>query len=549
MPGVCLGVVVAVSTGVYLGLARSLWFESDDWAFLLRHGTVSQDVPGADLGLWEPHNEHWSTSPILIFRALFAVFGLRQFLPYLGPVLVAHAGVVVLVYLLLVRFGVRRWIAFGASTMLAFNGAGAQNTLWAFQIGFVGPVALGLLALWLFDRHDVGTWPVWPAWAALTLGLTFSSMGLVMLAFVTAYALSRRGIRTALLVGAVPAAVYVVWFVLVGKRGLSSTPHLGLRETMLNVPTYVWTVLTHAWEAMSGIPGGGPVLVLALVAAVAAPGPDRARWLGWAGVVAAFLLAMMIGVARAGFGVEYSKESRYVYVVVALMMPMLAVALNAAADLAAHPRWQMAVLAVLLLGLVVLNGAHLATSIRDERQAAFAALRDRVLASAALVRQGAPILNIYPEQQENPDITTDLLGAKEVQERLPDEQPAPQALLNAAAILQVRVSTTALPVPAAAAVQPLDGFSGPAGSAAGCQTYAATSSQPTIRVDVGQGGGMVRLTSDSTALGTQLRQGGLVSEPVTWAIAAGVPQYVGTSASTVSLLVTLNHPGPVAVCR
>lgn len=550
VPDVCLALVVAASTGLYLGLARSLWFESDDWAFLLRHGTVSPDVPGADLGLWAPHNEHWSTSPILIFRALFAVFGLRHFLPYLGPVLVAHAVVVVLVYVLLVRFGVRRWVAVGASTMLAFNGAGAQNTLWAFQVGFVGPVALGLAAVWLFDRHDDRAWPLWPTWVALTLGLTFSSMGLVMLAFATAYVLSRRGVRTALTVASVPAAVYVVWFLVVGKRGFASTPHLGFGDTLRNLPTYVWTVLTHAWEAMSGIPGGGPVLVLALVAAVAVPGPDRARRLGWAGVVAAFLLAVMIGVARAGFGIEYSKESRYVYVVVALMMPMLAVLLDAAADRIADPRWLSSVLALVLLGLVVLNGIHLATSIRDERRAAFATLRERVLASAALVGQGAPVLNRYPEEQENPDITTDLLAAPEVQERLPDETPSAQALLDAAAILQVRVSTTPLPVPAAVAVQPVDGIAAAAArSSSACQAYAATSSTATIRVDAGPDGGMVRLTSGSTQLQTRLQRGGLVSDVVTSATVAGIPQYVGTSAGDVSLLVTLNQAGAVQVCR
>src|SRR5450830_1294346 len=61
-----------VAAGVLLvQSARQLWFFADDWEFLLTRGTV----PGKDLGLFTPHNEHWSTIPILVFRAIFAVFG------------------------------------------------------------------------------------------------------------------------------------------------------------------------------------------------------------------------------------------------------------------------------------------------------------------------------------------------------------------------------------------------------------------------------------------------------------------------------------------
>ena len=264
---VLLGVVIAVSTGYYLALSRSLWFYSDDWAFLLRRGTVTEDVDPGRLGLWEPHNEHWSTGPILIYRALFAVFGLRHYTPYLVPVLLAHVALVLLTYRLLIRFGVRRWVAFAVATMLAFNGAGAENILWAFQIGFVGALALGFGALWLYDRYDVSGWALWPTWVALALGLTFSSMGVVMVVLVSAYAFCRRGVRGALLVGSVPAGVFAVWFAAVGRRGVGATPRIGLTGTVLNLPTYVWTVLTHSWEAVSGIPGAGAVLVLVLLAA------------------------------------------------------------------------------------------------------------------------------------------------------------------------------------------------------------------------------------------------------------------------------------------
>lgn len=549
LPDVLLAVVVAVSTGFYLTLARSLWFSADDWAFLLRRGTVSEEVPGAGLGLWEPHNEHWSTGPILIYRALFAVFGLRHSLPYLGPVLLAHAAVVVLMYLLLVRFGVRRWIAFAVATLLAFNGAGAENTLWAFQIGFVGPIALGLLALWLFDRYDVARWPIWPTWVVLTMGLTFSSIGAVMVAFATAYALLRRGVRGAVLVGSVPTAVFAVWFAAAGRYSLDSTPHLGLTSTLRNLPPYVWTVLTYSWERVVGVAGAGAVVVLVLLAAaVVVRAPDRARRFAWAGLIAAFLLAAMIGTGRAAYGLEHSKASRYVYVFVALMAPMLAVLLDATAERVALPRWMSAAVGAIVLGLVVVNGGYLAIDHRDQRVALFGNLRERTLATAELAGAGGRFLHAYPEEQESPDITTDLLAAREVQERLPDVAVSPQSKLDTAVILQVEVTPGYLDL-AGAPARFVDGFEGGADATSGCRDQIATSSRPTVRVDAGPDGGKVRITSNATSIQTRLQRGDVTSRAIEWPTVAHVEFDVGSTAPDAALLVTLNASGVVTVCQ
>jgi hypothetical protein len=62
--------------------ASRLWFFCDDWDFLLHRAVVGH----ADRGLFAPHYGHWSTSPILIFRAIFDVVGLSHYLPYALPV-------------------------------------------------------------------------------------------------------------------------------------------------------------------------------------------------------------------------------------------------------------------------------------------------------------------------------------------------------------------------------------------------------------------------------------------------------------------------------
>jgi hypothetical protein len=86
--------------------------------------------------------------------------GLGHYLPYAAPVIVAHLGAVALMYLLLVCFGTSRWVAVVVSLSLAFFGAAAVNTLWDFQMGFVGAVFFGLLALWPYDRHAQLGWRI-----------------------------------------------------------------------------------------------------------------------------------------------------------------------------------------------------------------------------------------------------------------------------------------------------------------------------------------------------------------------------------------------------
>src|ERR1035437_8438475 len=206
-------VVVLVAGLVAAGVlrvesARQLWFFGDDWDFLLNRGTV----PGADFGLLFPHNEHWSTIPILLFRAVRGVGGRPHRLPYRLPVIGAHLGVTALMYLLLVRFGTARWVAVAVSLFLAFLGAGAENTLWDFQIGMVGSIFFGLLALWLYDQHEQVGWRLSLVCVAMVVALMCSGVALLMLLAVCVYAAARRGLVRAAAVASVPLAVYGLWY-------------------------------------------------------------------------------------------------------------------------------------------------------------------------------------------------------------------------------------------------------------------------------------------------------------------------------------------------
>ena len=138
-----LAVGLAASAAVIVWQTRRLYFFGDEWAFLLdRH-----------LG-WEqlvlPHNEHWSTLPLISYRLMFQIFGIDHHLAYaLLPVLL-HVGICVTSYALMRRHQIGGWSAVLATLLLAFLcGNLAENPLWAFQIGFLGSLLAGLLAVLL----------------------------------------------------------------------------------------------------------------------------------------------------------------------------------------------------------------------------------------------------------------------------------------------------------------------------------------------------------------------------------------------------------------
>ena len=51
------------------------------------------------------------------------------------------------------RAGVGPWIATAAASVFVLFGPGAEDIIWAFQMGFTGSVAFGLAALILVDHR------------------------------------------------------------------------------------------------------------------------------------------------------------------------------------------------------------------------------------------------------------------------------------------------------------------------------------------------------------------------------------------------------------
>lgn len=166
-----------------LVIGRDQWFAYDDWALL--HPSVNW---------WASHQGHWTTAPTLLFQLLRVTVGLHSYLPYLGLAVIAHLAVVHLIWRLSLRAGATPWLATGFAAVTVLLGCAAENLFWAFQVGFMGAVAVALVVVLLVDRAELTLpWAV-AAGAIAVLALPFSGTALPVLAAAAILSWIRRGL-------------------------------------------------------------------------------------------------------------------------------------------------------------------------------------------------------------------------------------------------------------------------------------------------------------------------------------------------------------------
>ena len=391
------------AAAVLLAVAvRGQWFFGDEWAFI-QGRDIGRDPVAA---LLEPHNEHLSVLPVLVYRALLAQVGLHTYWPYIAVVLALHLLLAHLLWHVMRRSGARVVTATALATLAALLGAGGENLLWAFQMGFVGSVTAGVGALLLAD-HD-GRLGLRDAGAVLLclVSLGCSGVGVSMVAAVgLCVLLRRRSWLQAAAVVAWPAALLVCWYVTFGRGATSGAenapplPPLGLGA----VPRFAFDGLSNALEAGTGMRGAGAVLLLALVALlVRRPGLLSGRGaaaVACAGGAVAFFV--LTGISRVALGVEQARVSRYVYVGMLLLLPLLALGLDVLLDRLQHPAVVVVPLAACLVAvnLAVLYSAADRTRVREQ------GIRGTVLAAVDLVRRDEPILARKPDPEFSRDLS------------------------------------------------------------------------------------------------------------------------------------------------
>jgi hypothetical protein len=428
---------LAAAFALLLRLGRNQWFVLDEWDLLATRRR------GSPVGIWVPHNEHWSTIPILVFRALYHAVGMRSYLPYLAVLLALHVVLAHLLWRWMRRLGTGGWLATALTLVFLLLGAGSDDLLLAFQMSFVGSLLLGVVAVLLVDhdggfgRRDLA------AWLAAVAALMCSGVGVTMVVVTGVATLLRRGWRAAALVVSMPTLAYLAWFLRYGHERADTIPPSPAQLLLLS--TYVWTGLTHSLEGMAGWSGAGPVLLLGL-AALLLRHREVARWraaTAYAAATGAVVFFAIDAVGRIALGVDQAASSRYVYVACALLLVPVGLVLGRLG------RGSVAIAGAVMVAVLAaaVQGAGVLVVAARQRAASDLPSRAQVLAAVRLLQAGAPILAgpaVRPEPRDAPDLTVAglrQLVAEGAFGTVP-EQP-PESRLAAALQLQVVVGPTA----------------------------------------------------------------------------------------------------------
>jgi hypothetical protein len=365
-------VVELTALVLWLMLGRSQWFFRDEWDFVAGRRV-------GDLGdLFGPHNEHWTTVPILVYRALFGMFGLRAYLPYRLVVLLLHLVAAALLLVVMRRAGVRPWIAIAAASLFALFGAGWQNIIQPFQICFTGALVLGLTHLLLADHDGRIDRRDYLGLLAGLVGLMTSGVAVSMTVVVGLAVLLRRGWRPALFNTAPLAACYVAWLLAIGRENYTTR-----NPTAGDVLRFVVTGQRAAYSAMGQLPSLGLVFAIVLIVGFAMALRQRARsgQLRQLAAPVALLAGSVVFLAitatgRLALGVDTARVPRYLHLVAAMSLPALAVAADALAA-----RWRSMLTASIALFLVGIPGnvAALADA-QDSLKPIYASSRQMFLA-------------------------------------------------------------------------------------------------------------------------------------------------------------------------
>jgi hypothetical protein len=542
------GISLAIALPLLLWIDRHQWFSGDEWDFLVRRGVLGHH----ELGLLDPHNEHWSTFAVLIYRALFSVFGVRTYTPYLLVLILAHLLAAHLLWRLMMRYGVDWLVATGAAAAFMVLGAGWENLINAFQITFIVPLVLGLAALLIAADH--GPFQRRDAWASfvLVLALPFSGVSLTM-AFVVALAtLLRRGWRPAALIVAAPAAVYLLWYLGWGHNA-TAIEQESLSVSLQKAPEFVWRGLVGAVDAVTGLAGVGPVLLVLLTIWIVRA--NRTPREPWPPVLALFVGApiflFLIDIRRSGLGPDAAAAPRYAYAVLALLLPAAALAATA---LLAHRRLRVVLIVaatalLCVVGVSDLNDqARIYTPFKQENER-------RIIAAADLARTDARLLSDQPAPEFSPELRVDRLRALARDGDLPGDVGVDEAdRLTAASFLQVTVGTSpAADATGEAAIEGAEEARVTSSSAGSCVVVTPRSDDPTVVLSFAEPG-TVRVTPSRTGtITTQLQppdpQTSVSSRARSWPAPGGDAQVVSSSATELWLRLGVPAEGTTRVCN
>lgn len=347
-----------LSIAAILYFSRGTTFSGDEMIIVV----ASPDFgPGT---LLEPHAGHLLLITRLVYSPLLDLFGL-DYLPYRILTALSVCLTVGLLFTWLTR-RVPRAVALVPCLILLFFGSDHLHTLQGNGFTILFSLSMGLLALLLIERDDIGS--DLGASIALCLAVATYAVGLPFVAGVAAAVAIGAGWRR-LWVPAVPLTLYLAWSIW-ARSNAGGGPDGSIHpENLLLVPAWTFQAVTAVLNAISGLSfnfaTGDSVELLALagpalaIAAIAGVGYRLARarcssgiWVALA--VGLALWTMQALVARTGgeVGGRLPDDARYLY-------PGAVVAVMILAEAARRVDWGRG----LMLGLCLAGVAGLGTNL------------------------------------------------------------------------------------------------------------------------------------------------------------------------------------------
>ena len=234
----------------------------------------------------------------------------------------------------------------------------------------------------------------------MTIAMMCSGIALPMLLSVVLVALVRRGWQIAAATAAVPAAAYAIWYLAYGRDGPAVA-----QTAPRAVPHFVWDGITDALGDVARVETIGVLVVVGvgawLVAQLLRRPIDRNLTVPVALAVGAVAFLAGTGYRRGDLLGTDPAASRYAYVTIAFVLPLVALAVQ---SLFRGNAWRRVVLVLLTLVLVVAQVRkldHQTVLARPGKDSD----RGALLATAALAREGQRFLLRRPLSAYEPQVT------------------------------------------------------------------------------------------------------------------------------------------------
>lgn len=377
-----LGAAAAIASMIFIGrLARDFWFRFDIFFFLADRRVGSLD------DWFRPHAGHWVTWTMLLFRGLYATFGMDYWPWYYLPRLVGHAALAFLFWRVMLHRGADRLIAAGAyAALLVLAISYFHDALTVGNYVVFGGLAIAALLLSEVDNPAPRHLALMAG--CLVAGVMGNGYGVAVLLGVVVVAAGTRRFRRWAPSLLLPLVVYGAWYLWYRPTSSDDRAPLSPRTAIEAIqPSLV--VLRTAVENTLGLPKALAALVLALTAGLLFVSLVRRRLDVFDAVIAATLLFVLaiLAMARTVVRAEGATEDRYGYAVVLLLVLLVVPHLRAPTRRAGQ-----VVLALVLVAVVAFNAVSLQRRLNG-REVVAQTIRVQAETTAALIADGEPFVS------------------------------------------------------------------------------------------------------------------------------------------------------------